>query len=81
VKSEDTPGLGKVVHRDDGTFKLSEDDLAIGNSDANTSSRTLCQCTYCSSDSSISITDTAEAVQLQLLHPSASLIPQRQRRI
>lgn len=42
VKSEDTPGLGKVVHKDDGTFKLSEDDLAIGNEDANTSSRMLC---------------------------------------
>jgi len=58
--------LGKVVHRDDGTVKLSEDDLAIGNGDANTTSRMLCQCIYCSpSDSSMSITDTAEAVQLQ----------------
>lgn len=36
MKAEDTPGLGKVVHRDDGTFKLSEDDMAIGNGDANT---------------------------------------------
>jgi hypothetical protein len=44
VKSEDTPGLGKVVHGDDGTFKLSENDLVIGNDDANTSSRMLCQC-------------------------------------
>jgi hypothetical protein len=78
VKSEDTPGLGKVVHRDDGTFKLSEDDLAIGNDDANTSSRMLCQCirVYCSpSDSSISSTDTAEPVEQRLLHTSYLLTP------
>jgi hypothetical protein len=82
VKSEDTPGLGKVVHRDDGTFKQSEDDLAIGNGDANTSSRMLCQCIYCSpSDSIISSTDNAEAAELKLLHPSVSLISQRQRRL
>jgi len=82
VKSEDTPGVEKVVHRDDGTFKLSEDDLAIGNDDANTSSRMLCQCTYCSpSDSSISSMDTAEPVELQLLYPSTSLISQRQTRL
>lgn len=80
MKSEDTPGLGKVVHGDDGTFELSENDLVIGNDDANTSSRMLCQCIYCSpSDSSISSMDTAEPVELQLLHPSMSLISQRQR--
>ena len=82
MKSEDTPGLGKVVHRDDGTFKLSEDDMAIGNDDANTSSRMLCQCIYCSpSDSSISRMDTAETVQQQLLHPSTNLISRSQRRL
>jgi hypothetical protein len=38
VKSEDTSGLGKVVHKGyDGIFKVSEDDLAMGNDDANTS--------------------------------------------
>jgi len=53
---------------------MSEDDLAIGKGDANTSSRMLCQCIYCSpSGSSVSSTDTAEAVELQLLHPPASL--------
>lgn len=82
MKSDYTPGLGKVVHRDDGTFELPEDDVAIGNGHANTTSRMLCQCIYCSpSDSSISSMDTAEAVDVQLLYPSASLISQRQRRL
>jgi hypothetical protein len=69
VKSEDTPRLGNVVHKGyGGTFKVSEDDLAMDNDDANTSSRKLCQCIYRSpQDSSISSTDTAAPVELQLL--------------
>jgi hypothetical protein len=74
VKLEDKPGLEEVVNKgDDGTFKVSEDDVEIGDEDANTTSGTLCQrIHHPPSDNSVSSTDTAEPVELHLLHPSIS---------